>query len=133
MRGCSGVAYPSLRVATSSHPRGTLHIPFSYDIMNSTSQFLTSIPAVGQNTSIRLGGTAPSHTPFSFGGTHVLQMTPIIGGFPPFNPRSNPIPNTSRWSNQIGGQATSYGLSFTPTSSVPIPTNGKPPTWSHSG
>jgi hypothetical protein len=97
--------------------------PFSYGMSNFTSQFSTSIPASSLNTSIGLGGTTPPHTPFSFGGTHVPQMTPTVGGFPPFNPGSNPVPNASGWSNQPGRQATAYGPSFTPTSSVPILTN----------
>jgi hypothetical protein len=94
--------------------------PFSYGMPNFTSQFSASIPTAGLNTSIGLGGTTPPHTPFSFGGTHVSQKNPTVGGFPPFNPRSNPIPNASEWSNQLGGQATAYGPSFTPTAYVPI-------------
>jgi hypothetical protein len=86
--------------------------PFSYGMLKFTSQFSNSIPVAGTNTSIGLGGTNPPHTPFSFGGTHVPQMTPTIGGFPPF-----------RWSNQPGGQATAHIPSFTPTSSVLILTN----------
>jgi hypothetical protein len=93
--------------------------PFSYGMPNFTSQFSNSIPTAGTNASIGLGGTTPPHTPFSFGGTHVPQMNPTIGGIPPFNPGSNPV--TSGWSNQPGGQAIAYGPSFTPTSSVSIP------------
>jgi hypothetical protein len=66
---------------------------------------------------------APPHTPFLFGGSHVPQMNPTVGGLPPINPGSNPGPNASGWSNQPGGQTTSYGPCFTPTSFVPIPTN----------
>jgi hypothetical protein len=95
--------------------------PFSYGMPNFTSQFSNSIPAAGTNASIGLGGTTPPYTPFSFGGTHVPQMTPTIGGIPPFNPGSNPV--ASGWSNQPGGQATAHIPSFTPTSSVSIPTN----------
>jgi hypothetical protein len=97
--------------------------PFSYGMLNFTSQFSTSIPVVGLNTSIGLRSTTPPHTPFSFGGTHVPQTTPAVGGFPPFNPGSNHVPNASGWSNQPGRQAIAYGMSFTPTSYVPIPAN----------
>jgi hypothetical protein len=88
---------------------------------NFTSQFSNSIPSVGTNTSIRLGGKSPPHTPFLFGATHVPQMTLTIGGVPPLNPGSNPV--VSGWSNQLGGQAIAHVLSFIPTSSVLIPTN----------
>jgi hypothetical protein len=97
--------------------------PFSYGMSNFTSQFSTSIPAAGPNTSIGLRGTNPPHTPFSFGGTHVPQMTHTVGGFPPFNLRSNYVPNASGWNNQPSGQAIAYGSSFTSNSFVLIPTN----------
>jgi hypothetical protein len=97
--------------------------PFSYGMPNFTSQFSTSILAYSSNTRIGLGGTTPPHTPFLFGCTHVPQMTHTFGGFPPFNPVSNPIPNDSGWSNQLGGQAKTYGPSFTLTSSILILTN----------
>jgi hypothetical protein len=95
--------------------------PFSYGMPNFTSQFSKSIPIVGPNDIIGLRGTNPPYTPFSFGGTHVPQKTPTVGGTPPFNPESNPV--ASRWSNQPGGQATAHIPYFTPTSSVSIPTN----------
>ena len=65
----------------------------------------------------------PPHTPFSFGGAHIPQTTPIVGGLPPFHPESNPSYNGPRWSNQPGGQATTYDTSFIPTSSILIFTN----------
>jgi hypothetical protein len=74
--------------------------PFSYGISNFTSQFSNSILVASMNASIGLGGTSPPDTPFSFGGTHVPQKNPTIGGFPPFNLGSNPI--TFGWSNQLG-------------------------------
>jgi hypothetical protein len=97
--------------------------PFSYGMLNFTSQFSSSIPTSNLNTSIGLGGMAPPHTPFSFGGAHIPQMTPTVGGLPPFHPGSNPGPNAPGWSGQPGGQAVAYGPSFTPTSSTPILTN----------
>jgi hypothetical protein len=44
-----------------------------------------------------------------------------MGGIPSFNLGSNPV--SSRWRNQPGGQAFAQFLSYTLTSSVPIPTN----------
>jgi hypothetical protein len=90
---------------------------------NFTSQFSSSIQKFNMNTSIGLGDMAPLHTPFSFGGAHIPQTTPTIGGLPPFHPGSNPGPNSPRWSGQPGGQAVSYDPYFTPTSSTPILTD----------
>jgi hypothetical protein len=86
--------------------------PFSYGMPNLTSQFSSSIPTSNPHTSIGLGGMAPSHTPFSFGGAHIPQTTPTVGGLPPFHPRSNLGPNALRWSGQPGGQDASYGFYF---------------------
>jgi len=79
-------------------------------MLNFTSQFSSSIPASNPNISIGLRGIAPPHTPFSFGGAHIPQTTPTVGGLPPFHPRSNLGTNAPRWS----------GPSFMPTSSVLI-------------
>jgi hypothetical protein len=113
---CHSLGYNIQSIPTTSSP-------FSYGMSNFTSQFSSSIPTSNLNTSIGHGGMAPPHTPFSFGGAHIPQMTPTIGGLPPCHPRSNPGPNDPRWSNQPSGQATAYGPSFTPTSSVLIMTN----------
>jgi hypothetical protein len=95
--------------------------PFSYGMPNFTSQFSNSIPATHTNFGIGIGGENPPYTPFSFGGTHLPQTTPTMGGIPSVNLRSIPI--YSGWSNQLGGQPIAYGPSFTPTSSVSILTN----------
>jgi hypothetical protein len=101
----------------------TTSSPFSHGMKNFTSQFSFSIPTSNLNTSIGLGGMAPPHTPFLFDGAHIPQTTPTVGGFPSFHPGSSPGPNAPRWSGQPDGQDVSYDLSFTPTSSTPIPTN----------
>jgi hypothetical protein len=121
--------------ATTSNPFGSLghslgynvqsipmaSSPFSYGMPNFTSQFSNSIPAVGPNASIGLGGSTPPYTPFSFGGSQIPQMTPNMGGIPAFNPGSNPP--TSGWNSQPGGQASAQVPSYNPTSSTQIPTN----------
>jgi hypothetical protein len=66
---------------------------------------------------------APPHTPFFFGGSHIPQMTPMIGGLPPFHLGSNPGPNATRWSGQPERQDATDGSSFTPTSFALIPNN----------
>jgi hypothetical protein len=121
--------------ATTSNPFGSLghsprynvqsipmaSSPFSYGMPNFTSHFSNSIPTVGLNAIIGLGGTPPPYTLFLFGGSQIPQTTPNMGGFPAFNPRSNPP--TSGWNNQPGGQASTQVPSYNPTSSVQIPTN----------
>jgi hypothetical protein len=65
-------------------------IPFYYGMPNFTSQFSNSIPAGVPNASVGLGGSTPPHTPFSFRGSQIPQMTSNMGGMPTFNPGSNP-------------------------------------------
>jgi hypothetical protein len=101
----------------------TASSPFSYGMPNITSQFYSSIPTMNTNPSIGLGGMAPLHIPFSFGGAHIPQRTPMVGSQPPFLLGSNPSLNAPRWSVQSGGQAHAYVPSFIPTPSTPIPTN----------
>jgi hypothetical protein len=95
--------------------------PFSYGMSNFTSHFSNSIPIVGPNDSIRLGGTTPPYTPFSFVGSQIPQMTPTMGGILSFNPGSNPL--ASGWSNQPCRQASTQVSSYTFTSSLSILTN----------
>jgi hypothetical protein len=91
---------------------------FSYGMPNFTLQFSNSIPVVGPNASIGLGGTTTPYTPFSFGGSQIPQMTPTMGCIPSFNLGSNPI--ASGWSNHPGGQNSAQVSSFILTSSVSI-------------
>jgi hypothetical protein len=108
-------------------PRYNVHsihmasIPFSYAMLNFTSQFLNAIPTARPNDSIESGDTTPPYTPFSFGGSQIPQMIVNMGGIPSFNLGSNPC--SSGWNNQFGGQASSQVPSYTPTSLVPISTN----------
>jgi hypothetical protein len=94
--------------------------PFSFGMSNMTLQLASSIPMNNTNPSIGLRGMAPPHILLSFGGAHIPQTTPTIGIQPPFHPRSNPSLNASGWSNQLGGEDTSYISSFPPSSSTPI-------------
>jgi hypothetical protein len=97
--------------------------PSSFGMSNFISQFSSSIPTSNLNPSIVLGGMAPLHIPLSFGGAHVPQMNPMIGSQLHFHSGSNPSLNAHGWSNQPGGQATTYVLYFTPTSLNLIPSN----------
>jgi hypothetical protein len=111
----------SLSYNTHSIPMAS--IPFSYGMSNFTLQFSSSIPTYNLNTSIGHGGMAPPHIPFSFGGSHIPQITPTVRSLPPFHPGSNTSLNARGWSIQPKGQVIAYVLSFTPTSSTNIPTN----------
>jgi hypothetical protein len=55
--------------------------PFSYGMPNFNLQFSNSIPAVGPNASIGLGGSTPPYTPFSFGGSQNFAHGIIFHGF----------------------------------------------------
>jgi hypothetical protein len=101
----------------------TTSIHFSYGMPNFTSQFSSSIPTSNPNPSIGPGGMDPPHIPLLFGGAHIPQMNPTVGRLHSFHPGSNPSLNVPGWSNQPGGQATAYVLSFTPTSSTLILNN----------
>jgi hypothetical protein len=86
-----GSLYHSLGYNIQSIP--TTSIPFSYGMPNFTSQFSSSIPTCNPNTDIGLEGMDPPHTPFLFSGAQITQMTPTVGGLPPFHLGSNPGPN----------------------------------------
>jgi hypothetical protein len=97
--------------------------PFSYGMLNFTSQFSSSIPTSNLNPIIGLGGMAPPHIPLSFGGAHIPQTNPMVGSLPPSHLGSNPSINSLGWSGQPSGQYASYVPSFTPTPSTLISTN----------
>jgi hypothetical protein len=90
--------------------------PFSYGMPNFTLQFSNSIPTVGSNARIGLGGNTPLYTPFSFDRSQIPQMTHYMGGMASFNPRSNPP--TSGWNSQPGRQVSTQVPSNYPTSSA---------------
>jgi hypothetical protein len=97
--------------------------PFSFGMPNMTSELSSSSPTTNANPSFGLGGMAPLHALLSFGGGHIPQTNPMVGGQPRFYSGSNPSLNALGWSTQSGRQVTSYIPSFTPSSSMPIPTN----------
>jgi hypothetical protein len=88
-----------------------------------TSQLSYSIPTNNENPSFGPGGMDTLHAPLSFGRGHIPQTNPRVGGQLPFSSWSNPSLNAPRWSTQSGGHVTSYISSFTPSSSMSIPTN----------
>jgi hypothetical protein len=94
--------------------------PFYFGMPNMTLQLSSSIPTTNANPSFRPGGMSPPYAPLLFGGGHIPQTNPIVGGWPPLSSGPNPIFNALGWSAQSGGQVTSYILSFNPSSSMTI-------------
>jgi len=56
-----------------------------------------------ENPSFGSWGTTPPYVPFSFGGGHIPQGAPTVGGWNPPSFRPNPSFNALGWSAQMGG------------------------------
>jgi hypothetical protein len=97
--------------------------PFSFGMPEMTSQISSSFSTTSVNPSFGYGGTMPNYFPFSFGGGHIPQENPTVGGWNPLSFPPNPSLNSPIWSAQSGRQFTSYIPSFIPSSSTPIPMN----------
>jgi hypothetical protein len=82
----------------NSQSRPYVSNPFSFGMPNMMSQISSSIPTTNANPSFGPGGMAPLHIPLSFGGVHIPQMTPTVGGQPPFSFVSNRSFNAPGWS-----------------------------------
>jgi hypothetical protein len=67
--------------------------PFSFGMPDMTSHLSSSILTSNVNPSFGSGGTTPPYTPFSFGGGHIPQPTPTVGGWNPPSSRPNPSYN----------------------------------------
>jgi hypothetical protein len=52
---------------------------------NMTSQLSSSIPTTNLNPSFGSRGTTPPYGPFPFGGGHIPQMNPTVGGWNPLS------------------------------------------------
>jgi hypothetical protein len=82
--------------------------PFSFGMPDMTSHLSSSVSMANVNPSFGSGGTTPPYVPFSFGGGHIPQVTPTVGGWNPPSSGPNPSFNAPGWSAQMGGQFTSY-------------------------
>jgi hypothetical protein len=87
------------------------------------SQLSSSVSTTNVNPSFGYGGTMPPFAPFSFGGGHIPQTNPTVGGWNSLSSGPNPNFNALGWSTQPGGQFTSYIIFFIPSSSMLIPVN----------
>jgi hypothetical protein len=92
--------------------------PFSFGVPNMALHFSSSVSTDNMNPSFGSRGTMPPYVPFSFGGGHIPQATPTVGGWNP--PSSGPTPSfiVPGWSDQMGGQFTSYIMSIIPSFST---------------
>jgi hypothetical protein len=54
-----------------------------------TSQLSSFITAANVNPSFGPRGMAPPYDPLSFGGGHIPQTNPTVGGWPPFSSGPN--------------------------------------------
>jgi hypothetical protein len=54
--------------------------PFSFGMPNMTLQLSFSIPKTNANPSFGHAGMAPPYAPVSFGGGHIPQTNPTVGG-----------------------------------------------------
>jgi hypothetical protein len=82
--------------------------PFSFGMPDMTSHLSSSVSMSHVNPSFGSGGTTPPYTPFLFGGGHIPQPTPMVGGWNPPSSGPNPSYNFPGWSAQMGGPSTSY-------------------------
>jgi hypothetical protein len=65
----------------------------------------------------------PPYSPFVFGGGHIPQPTPMVGGWNPPSFGPNPSFTFLGESTQMGGPSTYYILSIYPSSTMSIPMN----------
>jgi hypothetical protein len=96
--------------------------PFSFGMPDMTSHLSSSVSSSYVNPSFGSGGMMPPYTPFSFGGGHIPQPTPMVGGWNPPSSGPNPSFTFPGWSAQMGGPSTSYIPSIYPSSTMLVPT-----------
>jgi hypothetical protein len=97
--------------------------PFSFGMPDMTSHFSSSVSSSHVNPSFGSRGMTPPYTPFSFGGGHIPQPNPMVGGWNPPSYGPNPSYTFLGSSAQMGGPSTSYIPSIHPSSSMLVPTN----------
>jgi len=92
--------------------------PFYFCMPNMTSQLSSSILAANLNPSFGPGGMNPPYVHISFGGGHIPQLNPTVGGWNPLSFKPNSSLNALGWGAQLGGKFTSYNSSFIPPFSM---------------
>jgi hypothetical protein len=97
--------------------------PFSFGMPNMTLHMSSSILTSNVNTSFGSGGMSPPYNPFPFGGGHIPQSFPMVGGWNPPSSAPNPSYGFQGWNGQMGGVSTSYIHSVYPSSTMHVPMN----------
>jgi hypothetical protein len=95
--------------------------PFSFGMSNMTSYMSSSFPTPNVDASFGSGGTSPPCNPFPFGGGHIPQSFPMMGGWNPPSSGPNPSYNFQGWNGHMGGVSTSYISFVYPSSTMPFP------------
>jgi hypothetical protein len=97
--------------------------PFSYSMPNMTSHFSSFVLMSHVSPKFGSGGMMPPYNHFSFGGGHIPQPYPMVGGYNPPSFEPNPIFTFPISSAQMGIHSTSSIPSIHPSLVVPIPRN----------
>jgi hypothetical protein len=97
--------------------------PFPFGMSNMTLHISSSMSTSNVNTSFGLGGTFPPYSPFPFGGGHIPQSFPTVGGWNLPSSAPNPLYSFQGWNEQMGGVSTAYISSVYPLSTMHVPTN----------
>jgi hypothetical protein len=97
--------------------------PFYFGMIDMSFHFPSSISSSYVNPSFGSGGMMPPFSPFSFGGGHIPQTTPMVGGWNTSSSRLHTSFSILGSSAQIDDPFTYYISSIYPSSSMPIPMN----------
>jgi len=98
---------------TQSIPWASNHL--SRDILDMSSHFPSSASPSYVNTSFGSGGMMLPYSTFSFDGSHVHQLTLIVGGWNLTSHRPNPSFAFPGESSQMGNHSTYYTSSIYPS------------------
>jgi hypothetical protein len=109
-----------------THPIPWASNNFSHGMSDMSSHLPSYVSLSYVNPSFVSGGMMPPYSPFSFGGSHILQPTLTVGGWNIPSYGSNPSFNFPGASSQMGGHSTYYIPSIYPSSAMSVPTNSFP-------
>ena len=82
--------------------------PFSFYMLGMTSHLSSSVSSSYVNPSFGSWGMMPPYSPFVFGGGHIPQPTPMVGGWNPPSYGTNPSFSFPGSSTQMVGPSNSY-------------------------
>jgi hypothetical protein len=103
----------------SSHDSQSIPLasnPFYFGIPNMMLQLSSFVSMANVNPSFGSGGMTPPYVPFLFGGGHIPQANPTVGGWNPLSSRPNP---TSMLQDGVLNRVDNSLLIFRPSSPLP--------------